>query len=217
MWKLLSLIIICSCTCILGSDIICGRAMECRRQEECPAFLQEKSKLELLKRNSDEYKQILSEIKSLVCNKLLKKVCCDKELLENITPDPRIRGDDLICREERECLVVTDCPLFELDKNQLNFIEKGSEEYKEKLEEIKGLVCNKRRRKVCCLKTFIDPPQPNITPNSPTWVPNLEKQECGVSAEGSQFVVGGNNTKLGEFPWLVLLGKRSEQFGGQIY
>ena len=127
MWKLLSLIIFCSSTLILGADISCGRAKECRGQEECPAFLQEKNKLKLLTRNSDEYKQILSEIKSLVCNKGLKKVCCVQEALETITPDPRIRGDDLICREERECLTVTDCPLFELEKNQLNFMKKRFE------------------------------------------------------------------------------------------
>ena len=178
--------------------------------------MQEKNKLKLLTRNSDEYKQILSEIKSLVCNKRLKKVCCVQEALETITLDPRIRGDDLICREERECLAVTDCLLFELEKNQLNFMKKGSEEYKQKLEEIKGLVCNKQKKKVCCLKTFIEPPR-NITPNSPSWVPRIEKEQCGVSAEGSQFVVGGNNTKLGEFHWLVLLGTQSEQFGGEFY
>ena len=30
---------------------------------------------------------------------------------------------------------------------------------------------------------------------------------CGVAVKSAAFIVGGNDTELGEFPWMVLLGK----------
>eukprot|EP00092_Neocalanus_flemingeri_P034504 GFUD01037517.1.p1 GENE.GFUD01037517.1~~GFUD01037517.1.p1 ORF type:complete len:430 (+),score=115.47 GFUD01037517.1:90-1379(+) len=144
MWKLVTLcLVLCSLTGILGVDGDCGEGRECRLGEECPGFMEERSRLQSMRRGSGEYRALLRELKRLVCNKKWKAVCCDKEL--TITTTTRIED---------------------------NF--------------------------------------------SSSWLPSLKKQECGLSAETAAFVVGGNETKLGEFPWTVLLGKRSG-VGGQTF
>ena len=106
-----------------------------------------------------------------------------------------------------------ECPRFKEEKTKLSSLSKNSEEYKEKLRELKRLVCNKTLKKVCCARK-----KENYPPStSPSWVPSLRQQECGLPAAwlGFRFVVGGKETKLGEFPWTVLLGKTSA-FSGQF-
>merc|ERR1712154_146453 len=65
---------------------------------------------------------------------------------------------------------------------------------------------NKVERKVCC--GVPPPPTPASTgPDSPSYLPSLEREECGVEGGKSAFVLGGENTTIGEFPFLGLLGK----------
>ena len=131
---------------VCGQDGDCTGAMECRDQQDCKNFLQEKDMLRLVDRKTEEYRATLSHLKSLICNKREKKVCC--ELSES--------EEDIKCSNGRECLLVEHCPLFQLERSQLNFIEKGSQEYQQKLTEIKALMCNRKKMKVCCFKIFLD-------------------------------------------------------------
>ena len=41
--------------------------------------------------------------------------------------------------------------------------------------------------------------------NSGLWKPAGDKRECGKSISGT-LVVGGRDAKIGEFPWMALLG-----------
>ena len=138
---------------VCGQDGDCTGDMECRDQQDCKNFLQEKDMLRLVDRKTEEYRATLSHLKSLICNKREKKVCCDPELSES--------EEDIKCSNGRECLLVEHCPLFQLERSQLNFIEKGSQDYQQKLTEIKTLVCNKKNMKVCCFKIFSDTKKSN--------------------------------------------------------
>ena len=57
------------------------------------------------------------------------------------------------------------------------------------------------------LKLFILSP----SPDDPDYIPSLEKDECGIIyGQPGKFIMGGEDTRLGEFPFLGLLGKKSE-------
>ena len=49
--------------------------------------------------------------------------------------------------------------------------------------------------------------------SSGLWKPNGEKGECGTR-NTLENIVGGKNAKLGEFPYMALIG---QEFGGEIY
>ena len=58
------------------------------------------------------------------------------------------------------------------------------------------MVCNGDERKVCC----------SPDPDSPSYRPSLEAEECGLGSDPSGFIVGGEDTRIGEFPFMALLG-----------
>ena len=41
----------------------------------------------------------------------------------------------------------------------------------------------------------------------PSHRPSLEKEECGLGSDPTGFIIGGNDTQIGEFPFLALLGR----------
>ena len=75
---------------------------------------------------------------------------------------------------------------------------------------------------MCCRPST--PPTTTTTPTgpadtsgdaSPNFLPSIESQaECGLSGD-SAFIRGGEASKLGEFPWTVLL--RKNRPGGEVY
>ena len=134
--------------CVLGQRVACSGGMECRPQLECPQFVEETEKLSLLTKSSNEYREKLSELKNLICDKKDKKVCC---ISETRTDSPGRLEDDRTCSNGRECRAESDCPGFQLEKTKLNSLDRGSKEYQEKLTEIKDLVCNRKSKKVCCV------------------------------------------------------------------
>lgn len=134
-------------------DIPCDSGMECRNVKECKNFAEQKDRLRVLDKNTEEYREIIGDLKRRVCNKKEKKVCCETELSEDVEK----------CDQGRECRPLEECPLFTLERSQLTFIEKGSKAYSEKLAEIKALVCNKKKKKVCCFKIFTDDSTPHFS------------------------------------------------------
>ena len=49
-------------------------------------------------------------------------------------------------------------------------------EYKTRLTELKGLICNKKERKVCCENTEL---------SSPSYIPNIYNGECGLMEDAA--------------------------------
>jgi len=102
------------------------------------------------------------------------------------------------CEQGAECIKANDCPYFVERKNRLVELRKqpGKEsESKNLLASLQQMVCNKSKKRVCC-KKFSE-------------LPNYQKHECGIALTSSK-VVGGENTQLGEFPWMALLGTAYE-------
>jgi len=113
---------------------------------------------------------------------------------------------------EGQCVTKESCPAFLEEHKAFLSLKKGSLEYNQKLAELRSKVCNSGKKTVCCTRPRQDP-----LPNSPSWLPTLGESDCGIGYEVASFVIGGNNTSLGEFPWTVLLGKRSRRTGNTFW
>jgi len=110
------------------------------------------------------------------------------------------------CQQGSSCVENSQCSHFLQEREILRSLPRRSAEYKEKLDELKSLVCNKKEKKVCCVRDVVEEEDQRDI-NSPSWVPDKE-DGCGAGTSSPGFVVGGNDTALGEFPWAVLLGQR---------
>ena len=62
---------------------------------------------------------------------------------------------DSSCDDGAECLPIDDCKYFSNEREKLEVLSSSSNEYKTIIENIKNNICNKRLRKVCCVKTTI--------------------------------------------------------------
>ena len=91
----------------------------------------------------------------------------------------------------------------------------GSQEWRRKLTKLRSLVCNKKERKVCCgekekEESFQNTTEVSVTPDvsdSPSFIPSLDREECGLAGASFSFIIGGEDTHLGQFPFLALVGK----------
>ena len=172
--------------CSASGQESCPAGKECSAEGQCQEFKEKRDLLKSLPRGSTPYNNQLNELKGLVCNKSEKRVCCSQES----------------CPAGKECRPEEKCPEFKEEKNKLKSLTRGSTQYSDKKNELKGLICNKSERRVCCSQQ-----QLKKGSNSPSWVPSM-KEGCGFGFGSSGFVVGGNDTELGEFPWSVLLGRK---------
>lgn len=124
-------------------------------------------------------------------------------------------GADSGCDVGYTCLSKDICVSYKSKLGDLKKVEaekgKRSSAYKSILARLKSLICNQAERKVCCDRSK----QPTTsTPTTtikatdeksfPNFIPNIERGECGVTGDAA-FIYGGEDTKLGEFPWLALL------------
>jgi len=178
-------------------DSKCGRSTICKHQSKCPKFLEEKENLKRLAKNSREYKETLSIIRSSVCNRAEKGVCCEGgEREENVGC-----GEGVPCVSENDCKYTRD-----LQRK----LKDGDQNAKA---ELRSLICDKKQRKFCCPEA-----QENVQLNidnfvetrkaprkSPSWLPT--QGDCGLNPNGTvSRVLGGVDTKPGMFPFTALLG-----------
>ena len=105
------------------------------------------------------------------------------------------------CDQTETCKNQDDCPEFLKKKRDFNRTYKLRQSgYEEALTEIKGWVCNKKEKSVCC-------PSTNSCEEevSSCWLPKMG--ECGLSPNGTlSRVFGGEATTPGQFPFTALLG-----------
>ena len=103
------------------------------------------------------------------------------------------------CDQTETCKNQDECPEFLQKKRELKY-KRGQSGYEEALTEIKGWVCNKKEKSVCC-------PSTNSCEEevSSCWLPKMG--ECGLSPNGTlSRVFGGEATTPGQFPFTALLG-----------
>ena len=110
------------------------------------------------------------------------------------------------CGQGEVCQAQRRCRSFRRLYNQLKAHEKGSEERKEVLAQLRAKVCDSKLKTVCC-----EPPTPSATAECADGSCLPGAGHCGLSG-GEQRVVGGENTIPGEFPYTALLGHRGEKY-----
>ena len=123
------------------------------------------------------------------------------------------KAEDSGCDAGYECVPSTNCAGYRIEQQNLKSLQADSSEYKKLLRQLRGLICNKSLRKICCKKgnpstTTYKPQELGlIGSDSPSWVPKPnEEGRCGLEGNDAEFIVGGEDAKLGQYPWMALLG-----------
>jgi len=176
----------------------CGEVQQCLPQNDCPSFLEKKVNYQSLTRGSTERASALVELKNLICNNSERGACC---------PEPKS------CKAVK----VEDCEALAEDYKDFRSSDRAKKTAA--LAKIKKLVCNKRKRLVWCGACTGGPcteedsveeealilrggrPLPQ---EAPSYLPGAGM--CGQGAIFSARVVGGNQTFVGEYPFMALLG-----------
>jgi len=104
------------------------------------------------------------------------------------------------CDEGFDCLAIDDCEFYQSEVAKLRSLERNSSERNGAKKVLQNLICSKDPRKICC---------PSNSRSTPTWVP--PPGECGIRRSDAAFIIGGEDTKPGEFPWMALLGSKNSQ------
>jgi len=119
------------------------------------------------------------------------------------------------CGVSQECIATNDCNSFKEEKQKMEDL-RGTAGFKSQLNKLRSLVCNRAERKVCCDGTSSK--DDDVTDeDSPSYRPSQEEERCGLEGSHSGFIVGGEDTRLGQFPFLALLGKPSKKKPGKTY
>ena len=147
-WKmtsmcLVTLCILIQCSLLDGQNIDqeCPSSdQDCRDQKFCPSFQQQKKQLKSRNTKNGKLQEKLLELTALVCNREERKVCCsDSKEEDSLCPK-----DEDVCKDELSC------PAFILKKKTLDKLGKETQSYQATIEELKSVICNKQKRKVCC-------------------------------------------------------------------
>merc|ERR1711988_383897 len=153
-----------------------------------------------------------------------------KKNISNPTPE-----QDKDCKADQKCVNEMTCNNFQQEKKIYKNLEKNTTQYNTTEKHLRSLVCNKYERKVCCditeivsstppperPRTKTPPPTGCANPDSPCHRPSLEEEKCGLDNSDTGFF-GVEGTRIGEFPFLVLLGSKrggdsvSWQCGGTL-
>ena len=191
-------------------DSSCDDGAECLPIDDCKYFSNEREKLEVLSSSSNEYKTIIENIKNNICNKRLRKVCCVKTTIatRRVTV-----SQDSDCDAGYECKEINDCQYYQTETTNLKKLNRWSTAYRTVLKKLKSLICNKAIRKVCCQSDRVQEPDSFLQTSllledSPGWVPS--PGECGLTGNPA-FILNGEETIPGEYPWMALLGKENQR------
>merc|ERR1711862_217236 len=105
---------------------------------------------------------------------------------------------DKPCSRGFECVKRDECDHYNAGIKRSKEVTKRSKEWNDIIQPLKSLICNQKDRKLCCKIKSNNPDSPGYLPGD---------GECGVTGDAA-FIVGGKDTKLGEFPWSALIRKK---------
>ena len=105
---------------------------------------------------------------------------------------------DKPCSRGFECVKKDECEHYNVQIQRSKEVTKRSKEWNDIIQSLKSLICNKEDKKICCKIESNNPDSPGYLPGD---------DECGVAGDAA-FIVGGQDTKLGEFPWSALIRKK---------
>jgi len=121
-----------------------------------------------------------------------------------------ISQDKKKCSVSESCLKIINCPT--VNEMYLNFksSKKGDPGRAEIGKKLKNLVCNKEEQAVCCEKEMSTDALRNVS--SGNFLPVASDRTCGLEdSETSQFIIGGDKTRPGQFPFMALLGSKTRK------
>jgi len=134
------------------------------------------------------------------------------------------------CGPNEECLEASGCEFYTVEREKLNKLKKNTADWTIQLSKLKSLVCNARERKVCCEKTTTTSTTVNTSTaptatdtktrsprDAPNYRPSLAREECGELNSHAGFILGGEDTRLGEYPFLALLGRERGRGRGTFW
>ena len=142
---------------LLEIDRTCGDQEDCVSREQCPTFLQKHQNYKNHpNKQSLEYESLKEELVSSVCNKKQKGVCCGP------------------CNAGSSCIARTKCQYVDQRMDQYKELKARNQREKAKqiIAELRNLVCNKKKRLVCCPTTATSPDL------DPEYLPSLGS--CGL-------------------------------------
>ena len=115
---------------------------------------------------------------------------------------PGIKCADKDCGERWECVSQNKCPDFQEEILKLRSLSRGTPEYENIIGNIRDRVCNRQERKICC------------PDHASYWLPTEEDYYHNKSTSG--FIVGGEDTDLGEYPFMAAIGRKPQGCNGDI-
>jgi len=201
-----------------GQDIPCSIGEECISKETCPGFQDLQAEWRGATRGSDKYTELLNRLKGKICQRTTKFVCCSLPTTTTTTTTTTLRTmsiENFDCLDDT-CVPIAECETVAEDYN--NIKNPPSQAIKEAaLKKIKALICDKKTKTICCPAKFSTTIQDNnvalrtpnrelnsIVPPDSKFLPRL-RHLCGTAGD-AQFIVGGETSKPGVYPWAALVG-----------
>jgi len=181
---------------ISQDDKTCGANESCLTRENCPA-VDEIYKKKLIGRTKEdtERKRAINYLRKKVCNKKKKGFCCKVE-------EKDVCEADSSCRKVEECNEV---------KQKINLVKSGSLPFRESIQiyhDLQSRLCGTGTEKFCCKEDEDTPLEPSNS-SVGTFLPSPSERSCGLELQQtSHFVINGNDTKPGQFPFMALLGRK---------
>ena len=77
-----------------SQDTDCDDGYQCQKIAVCQSYQTETQKLKQYQRGSREFKRLQNNIKSWICNKKLRKVCCEVEVPQGRNPQDKENDEE---------------------------------------------------------------------------------------------------------------------------
>eukprot|EP00092_Neocalanus_flemingeri_P037345 GFUD01040669.1.p1 GENE.GFUD01040669.1~~GFUD01040669.1.p1 ORF type:complete len:496 (+),score=118.42 GFUD01040669.1:2-1489(+) len=164
----------------------CSATESCLKRENCPAV----DEMYKMLKDDSVRERIIKTLKNQICNRKERAFCCKEE-------------DKKVCPAGESCKDVSECTEVE---EKVKRIQSGNLPYSESIkiyDNLKSRMCDSQSM-FCCQDK-----EKTLNVSEGTFLPSAAERTCGLeSSETSQFIIGGNNTKPGQYPFMALLGKK---------